>query len=66
MFNSYEKINIQSFLNKTLSKKQKDTNRFNLILPPKKYNIKNNPKKKQKTNSLTKFLSHKNNIMKEL
>ena len=66
MINSYEKINIQSFPNKTLSKKQKDTNRFNLILPPKIYKIKNNPKKKQKNNSLTKFLSHKNNIMKVL
>ena len=66
MFNSYEKINIQSFLNKTLSKKQKDTNRFNLILPPKKHKNKNNPKKKQKANSLKKFLSHNNNIMKEL
>jgi hypothetical protein len=66
MINSYEKINIQSFPNKTLSKKQKDTNRFNLFLLPNEFKIKNNPKKKQKTNSLTKFLSHKNNIMKEL
>ena len=62
MFNSYEKINIQSFLNKTLSKKKQDTNVFNLILPSKKHKSKNNPKKKQKINSLTKFLSHNNNI----
>lgn len=64
MFNSYEKINIQSFLNKTLSKKQQDANEFNLILPTKKQKIKNNPKKKLKSNSLTKFLSYNNNIMK--
>ena len=62
MFNNYEKINIQSFLNKTLSKKAQDTNEFNLILPQKKHKFKNNQKKKQKTNSLTKFLSHNNKI----
>jgi hypothetical protein len=50
MFNSYEKIK----------------NRFNLILSPTKHKIRNNPKKKQKTNSLTKFLYQNNNKMKVL